>query len=449
MASSKKPRPNNACPVLSAVEQQIVALGLNFSSNVLLAFSGGLDSSVLLHALWQIRQKFPFQLSAMHVHHGLSFNANDWAIFCQHICERYLIPFTLEKVVVDCASSLGIEAAAREARYRVLMGVQTDWLFLAQHKDDQAETLLLQLARGAGVKVLSGMAAADVGRRIVRPLLSLTRGQLERYAKQHQLEWVEDESNVSTAFDRNWWRTAALPLLKKRYPAIVETLSRSARHLAEASALLDDLAELDAAQCIHAPRLDLALFAMLSEARQRNLLRWWLQQHGIQAISEARMLQSCSQLCRAGMKKSIHVNVGSGMEIRTYLEGAYLLASRPVYFSAPQDRPWQGEPIILLEDGSRLEFKKVIGQGIAMHLLHQPLYVRFRQGGEKVRLETNRPSRGLKAVFQQHRIPPWQREHIPLLYLGNDLVAIPGVGYAAQCRPQANETGIAVRWMPE
>jgi tRNA(Ile)-lysidine synthase len=236
--------------------------------------------------------------------------------------------------------------------------------------------------------------------------------------------------------------------MKKRYPAIVETLSRSARHLAEASALLDDLAVMDAAQCIHASQLDLTSFAMLSEARQRNLLRWWLQQHDIQAISEARMLQLCSQLCHAGMKKSIHVNVGSDMEIRTYLGGAYLLASRPVCFSAPQERHWQGEPVVLLDDGSRLEFKKVIGQGIAMHLLHQPLYVRFRQGGEKIRLDANRPSRGLKAVFQQYHIPPWQREHVPLLYLGSDLVAVPGAGYAAQCRPQADETGLAVSWTP-
>lgn len=432
----------------SEIERHLKALDLDPFSRVLLAFSGGLDSSVLLHALWQIQQKIPFQLSAMHVHHGLSPNADDWAAFCQRACECYLIPFTLEKVVVDRAGNLGIEAAAREARYRALMGVQTDWLFLAQHKDDQAETMLLQLVRGAGVKGLSGMAVVDASRKIVRPLLNLTRAQLERYAKQHQLEWVEDESNVNTAFDRNWWRTAALPLLKKRYPAIVETLSRSARHLAEASALLDDLAALDAAQCITTQRLNLVPFAMLSEARQRNLLRWWLQQHGIQAISEARMLQLCRQLCHAGLKKSIHVNVGCGMEIRTYLEGAYLLASRPVYFSAPQERHWQGESIVLLDDGSRLEFKKVIGQGIAIHLLDEPLYMRFRQGGEKIRLEANRPSRGLKAVFQQYRILPWQREHIPLLYLGNDLVAIPGVGYAAQCRPQADETGLVVRWMP-
>lgn len=434
--------------MLSEVERQLKALDLNPSSQVLLGYSGGLDSSVLLHALWQLNRTIPFRLSAKHVHHGLSAHADAWAAFCQRTCGQLSIPFSLEKVIVDRSSGLGIEAAAREARYRALTGAQADWLCLAQHKDDQAETLLLQLARGAGVKGLSGMAAVDAHRRIVRPLLQLSRVQLEHYAKRHQLEWVEDESNAKTAFDRNWWRTEALPLLKKRYPAIVETMSRSARHLAEASALLDDLAALDAAQCIYAQRLNLAPFAMLSDLRQRNLLRWWLALNNVQAPSEARLLQLRNQLRGAGLQKSIHVNVDGLMEIRTYLGGAYLLASGAVHGPVPPERCWQGESVVLLDDGSRLEFKEVIGQGIAMHFLNQPLYIRFRQGGERIKLEASRPSRSLKVLYQQLAIPPWLRARIPLLYLGDVLVAIPGVGCAEQFSAHPAEKGLLVAWEP-
>ncbi len=448
MANSKKSRPSKSCPVLLEVEQQLKALGLNPSSKLLLGFSGGLDSSVLLQVLHQLNQSIPFQLTAMHVHHGLSPHADDWANFCREVCAQMSVPFLLEKVHVDVASGLGTEAAAREVRYRALHGTQTDWLCLAQHKDDQAETLLMQLARGAGVKGLSGMAPVDATRKIIRPLLNLGRDQLHAYADQHKLRWVEDESNVNTAFDRNWWRVEVLPLLKKRYPAIVETLSRSARHLAETNILLDDLARLDATNCIVEQRMDLARFAALSEVRQRNLLRGWLMQRRVQLPSEARLQQACRQMACAGLAKAIHVTVSADMEIRSYRGGAYLLESRRQQRVSSGERCWHGESVIRLQDGSSLVFDQVMGSGIALRHLNQPLNIGYRRGGERICLEENRPTRSLKTWLQMHDIPPWQRKNIPLLYLNNTLAAIPNLGCAIRYSADMNEPGLVVSWKP-
>ncbi len=434
--------------MLLEVEQQLKTIPVTSSSRLLLGYSGGLDSCVLLHALCQLRQSLSFQLTAMHVHHGLSPNADNWATFCRDECSRLAVPFLLEKVIVSRNSGLGLEAAAREARYRALSSVQADWLCLAQHKDDQAETLLIQLARGAGVKGLSGMAGVDSSKKTLRPLLNLSRAQLLAYARQYKLDWVEDESNTDTTFDRNWWRLEALPKLKERYPAIVDTLARSARHFAEANTLLDELAAQDAEQCVVEKSLDLSFFAVLSKPRQRNLLRWWLSKHAVQLPSEVRLNQISSQLTTAGIGKSVHIKIAAAAEVRIYRGKAYLLEPGPALLHRAVNIPWHGESTTHLEDGSWLSFERMFGQGIALKHLNSSFSIGYRHGGEKIRLEANRPARGLKMLFQMQDIPPWQRDNVPLLYLNNTLAAIPNLDCAIHLRASQSELGLVATWFP-
>ncbi len=448
MANSKKSQPNKQCLVLSEVGRQLKAIQVNPSSRLLVAFSGGLDSFVLLHALCLLRRSIPFELSAMHVHHGLSPNADAWAEFSRQTCKGLSVPFLLEKVSVNVSAGIGLEAEARKVRYGALRSVESDWLCLAHHQDDQAETLLIQLARGAGVKGLSGMSGIDGVRKIFRPILNLNRSQLLSYANQHGLCWIQDESNFNKAFDRNWWRLEILPLLRMRYPAIVASLARSARHLAEANDLLDELAMQDALRVLLENRLVLTHFVEMSEARQRNFLRWWLAGKSIQMPSEARLNQVCRQLFVASQGRSVRIKISDRIEMRTYQGNAYLLELRLNNAARGPAISWKGESEILLDDGSMLIFEQVLGQGIALKYLSQSLYIGYRRGGSEIRLEGNRPSRGLKAYFQMYGIPPWQRENMPMLYLNDKLAAIPNMGCDSHLRAEQNELGLVVRWHP-
>ena len=238
MASSKKLPANKTLQYqLKTFLADIFLSQSLVNPKLVVGFSGGLDSCVLLHLLAECRQTLSFQLQAYHVHHGLSPNADAWADFCQDVCSKLNIPFTLSKVEINRNSGTGLEAAAREARYRALQSSGADFICLAHHQDDQAETLLLQLARGAGVKGLAGMAGLN--KKLLRPLLDVSRVDLERYAKQHQLAWIEDESNIDTKFDRNFMRHEVLPKLEKKYPAIRQTISRAAQHMAVSYTHLD------------------------------------------------------------------------------------------------------------------------------------------------------------------------------------------------------------------
>jgi tRNA(Ile)-lysidine synthase len=253
-----------------------------------IAFSGGLDSTVLLHLLAHLAktQSLP-ALSAIHVHHGLQVAADAWPQHCQSVCDALGIALQIVRVKVQAGASL--EQAAREARYAAFGDVTLadDLLLTGQHRDDQAETLLFRLLRGAGVRGLSGMPIQrPMGQgRLVRPLLDVTRAELEAYAKAHQLSWIEDPSNQDRQFSRNYLRHQVMPLLTSRWPQAQASMARSAAHLREAQGLLDELAQIDLAQAatpsefewLGLPSLELAPLMKLSVARQRNLLSHWLE----------------------------------------------------------------------------------------------------------------------------------------------------------------------------
>ena len=412
---------------------------------LVLAFSGGLDSSALLHLLANLRKTLPFQLSAHHVNHGLSPNANTWANFCAEFCAKLNIPFTLSKVKVEQNSGLGLEATAREARYKALLGADADFIVLAHHQDDQAETLLLQLARGAGVKGLAGMGATNG--KLLRPLLDAPRSALEAYAKTNNLTWIEDESNADTKFDRNFMRHEILPKLAAQYPAIKQTISRSAAHLADCSTLLDDLAQLDAANSTQNSRqLALQNFKLLSLSRVNNVLRWWLAQQGFELPSTAQLQQISQQILHAKADAAIQLKVAQNVTLRRYQDCVYLVDDMPV--STPINLLWQGEESVILPNNSRLIFTQKMGEGFALNRVKNiKLRIKNREGGERFRPELGRPYRSLKQVLQTHAMPPWQREQLPLIFMDKTLVIIPNVGVDTGLQAGKDEMGLVVEWV--
>ena len=420
---------------------------------LVVAFSGGLDSTVLLHLLAECRKTLSFQLSAQHVHHGLSPNADSWADFCTEFCAKLNVPLTISKVKVEQNSGLGLEAAAREARYKALATsaadlICPDFILLAHHQDDQAETLLLQLARGAGVKGLAGMAA--ISDKLLRPLLDVPRSDLEVYAKQYQLTWIDDESNADTRFDRNFMRHEILLKLEKQYPAIKQTISRSAQHMADANNLLDELAHMDAVQAgfdaNNTATIGLSTLDNLSENRVNNCLRWWLAQNGLQMPSQQQLQQITQQLMHAKIDAAIALKVSDILRLKRYQNRAYLVQELPP--NAPINWLWQGEDIIHLPNKTHLIFSKKMGEGISLRKIENAqLRIKFRKGSERFKPDLTRPHRRLKVMLQNVGMPPWQREQLPLIFIDETLVIIPNVGVDAGLQASNDEMGLMVNWL--
>ena len=429
--------------LIKHVEALLVSIPLRESTYVL-ALSGGLDSCVLLDILTQLKPR-P-KLQAVHVHHGLSPNADDWGQFCQDLCQKRGIPFHLIKVQVPKDSGIGIEAAARQLRYQALRTVKHDYILLAHHQDDQAETLLIQLSRGAGLKGLAGMPVIDASKRLLRPLLTIPRDVLAAYALARKLAWVDDESNLDIAYDRNFYRHAVLPVMAQRYPAIRQTLARSAAHIAEASLLLEEVARQDAVQYTDQQgALNLQALELVSIPRLHNLLRWWLHQHTGVLPTEAGLANIYRQLFHASDDADIKIAVdfANAVYIRRYRGHAYI-----EHNSAEQVLPvvWQGERSLAWAGGT-LVFRQASGAGIALARLGDTqLTIKHREGGERFKPHPRRPVRTLKHLLQEAGIPPSRREQLPLVYAGSTLVAVPGIGVAVPYQAQQGEAGLQVTW---
>ena len=414
---------------------------------MLIAFSGGLDSRVLLQLLAEARPSHDFVLEAMHIHHGLSPNADHWSAFCTAECARLALPFHCVRVDVERHSGLGIEASARRARYAALLAHPADYILLAHHQDDQAETLLLQLLRGAGARGLAGMAMHDASRRLLRPLIDVPRSEVEAYARDAGLQWIEDESNLDTRYDRNFCRHEVFPLLEQRYPAAKSTLARSAAHIAEAMTLLDELALIDATAVIVNGAVHVPGLAALSEARARNLLRWWLASYGLPMPGLPRLQEMLHQLRDAGEKTILKVQVCETIYLRRYRGWASLSVEQLLDWAATLH--WQGEDKLLLPANGQLLARYDVAAGLAMSRLQgSSLEIRYRQGGERFKPDARRPTRSLKQLCQEADIAPWRRERMPLIYLDDTLVLVPGIGVAADWQAQPGEPSLMLEWQP-
>ncbi|WP_271408906.1 tRNA lysidine(34) synthetase TilS [Pseudomonas sp. Q1-7] len=387
------------------------------------AFSGGLDSTVLLHLLARLarREDLP-PLSALHIHHGLQAAAEAWPVHCQRVCDGLGVPLDIQRVMVDSGPSL--ERAARDARYaafreRLAAG---EVLLAAQHRDDQAETLLFRLLRGAGVRGLAGMPASrPLGRgSLVRPLLQVCRVELEAYARAEGLDWVDDPSNTDTALARNFLRQDIVPLLQRRWPRLTDSLARSAEHMAEAESLLAELArgDLGAARCgtafpwLALPSLDLATLAALTPARQRNALRFWLAP--LTPMPDRDHWAGWEDLRDAAPDARPIWRLGAGELHRA--DGRLWWLSGDWLFAPSANLPWRrfDQPLELPGNG-RLELLGTPPSG--------RLEVRYRQGGE-VLVVAERGRRDLKRLLNESRLPVFIRGRLPLLFIDGELQAL-------------------------
>lgn len=266
---------------------------------IVVGLSGGIDSVALLHILVQLRKEGQpdFQLSALHVHHGISLFADEWDDFCHDACKQMDVAYSCLRVAVERSSKDGLEAAARRARHEVFAAADADWLMLAHQRDDQAETLLFNLLRGSGIAGVAAMR--ELNGRLLRPMLTISRGEIEQYAQLHQLDWCEDESNADTRYSRNFLRRSIIPALTLRFPATTKNLAAAAGRFAEAHDMLNELAIADLGDVPAEFPLSLQKLRALSEARARNLLRYLLAGQNVQIPSEARLREALRQMLAA------------------------------------------------------------------------------------------------------------------------------------------------------
>lgn len=433
--------------IIQTVSAALLRHGLR-SRRICVGLSGGVDSIVLLDSLDRLRAEFQLVLSAVHVNHQISTHAGEWEAFCDSVCRSRGIALDTRRVtVID--DGTGIEASARALRYRAYSSMDCDAVALAHHLDDQAETLLLQLLRGAGPKGLAGMPELRMGRpgahALLRPLLFVSRADILRHAASRGLDWVDDESNADSRHDRNFLRNEVLPLLATRFPGYRETLARASGNVADAQGLAEDLAALDAGeeQGASVPAKQLRT---LSDGRALNLLRYMFARLQLPMPQRSQLEEALRQCREARNDSDMRIAFG-GHALRCY-RGRVELVDESGDPSQGWQSQWNGRTILALPDGmGELHPKATVGSGIAVrHFRDQDAIVRGRTGGEAMRPAANRPTRTLKHLLQEGAVPPWERARMPLLFFGERLAWVPGIGVAAEFRADPAETGIDPEW---
>ena len=435
--------------LVRGVERALSALVVR-GAHLCVGLSGGVDSVVLLDIVAALAPDHAWRVSAIHVNHQLSPHAGEWARFCRRLCRERGVPLRAVKVNVVRGDS--VEAVARTARYAAYRAQPVANMILAQHQDDQAETVLLQLLRGAGVKGLAAMpeARADAlrsGLRLLRPLLGFTRRDIEQYAAARGLSWVEDESNDDTYYLRNFLRREIMPRLETRAPAYRVTLARAAAHQAEAAQLLDALAVIDGEGSLGASTLAVAALKRLPAQRARNLLRHFLASQQVVMPDARRLDEALRQAIAAKVDARVCIDMG-GQALRRF---AGVLHMVPIQQPLSPDfcRPWRGERrLVIAELGATLQMRRRRGAGIDLQrLLAQPVTLRMRQGGEKLQVDAARPRRPVKNLFQERAIPSWQRDRLPFLWSGGRLVWVAGLGIDCAYRAHAGAAGVTPLWV--
>ena len=443
MASSRSLPPDPSAAVRTRAAEVLSAAGVGAGSRLLLGLSGGLDSTVLLNALAVLRGRFSYTLRAHHVHHGLSSNAEAWAEACEAQCAALGVPLTVTRVKVEPQPGEGWEAAARRLRHAAWAQTPSDWWVSAHHENDQAETVLFRLLRGAGVHGAAAMRAVEAnpaGPGRLRPLLSLPRTLLEAAAQADGLTWVEDESNADPRFTRNFLRHAVMPVIRSRFSAAGRTLARAAAHFDEAARLLDALAAHDAAPCGD-PLSRTALQAM-DAARVRNLLRWRLRQLALPMPDEARLGEAVRQLQSCSLDRPLMLPMGSAV-LHAYRDVAWLTPPLPALPDAPL--PWRGAPLDWGE--GCIEPRRVAGGGLDLAKLNSAArcVIEARWPGCRIHLP-GRPGKAVRQLAQESGLAPVLRDRLPILRVDDKVAWMAGVGIAAgfACPPGA--PGVELRW---
>ena len=444
----------------------------------LIAYSGGVDSHVLLHLCAQLKNSpggFEQSFSAVYIDHGLSPHAKKWGTHCQHICFELDIPLTIIEVDGSPKSGQSPEASARTARYRAFSQLldKNECLLTAQHLDDQAETLLLQLLRGSGTKGLSAMPRVKPFAKglLCRPILDYRKQDIINYARQHQLNWIEDESNEQERFDRNYLRHTVLPLLEKRWPAAQENLAKSAELLAESQALLDEMAVselqslffvnsngvteqnklllepvlklLSRGHLTHQTKEQIPFYyhhhelarlnlSRLNLSRLNNVLRYWIHLNNLPMPSKKILEQIVNGVIQARQDAMPLVSWQRDAfycEVRRYRNKLYLLDASPVTAYTHKQSLAEGQVIDLKANNGNIKLLSAnkVQQDHSFDrekLLSKKLTIGFREGGERFRRTATSLSHTLKHWFQEQGIPPWERDRMPLIFWGDELIQV-------------------------
>ena len=433
-----------ADPARDVSEDLTIALQPLPPAPLVVGFSGGLDSTVLLHALAALPVARTQGLRALHVHHSLHADADVWAAYCERICAEFDIPLRVLRVAVDVGDG-GPEAGARAARYAAFRDalLEAEVLALAQHRDDQAETVLLRLLRGAGGDGLAAMRthSTRVGLRLWRPLLDTSRDEIRAYADAHALRWIEDPSNADTRFERNFLRLRVLPRLRERWPHAAASLARSAALLAEQGALLAEEATRRRATIQTVEPQTLSVSRLMEQPRpwRARVLRQWL--HDLHLPPPSRTILDAIERELLPARADAEARVGwAGAELRRWRDLLHAQRTQP---PLPQDFSiaWDGRAALQLPDGDALLLKGAAG-------FDAPVEIRARQGGERLRLPGRAHHHSLKHALQQHHIPPWQRERLPLLFAPDgELLAAGDLLLSARMELWLRERGATLLWL--
>lgn len=447
------------------------------NASYVVAYSGGIDSHVLLHCC----KKLDLPVRAVHVHHGLQNIADEWVIHCQSICRALNIH--LDTVYVDARNRKGQspEEAARSVRYKALQNnlLDGDCLLTAQHLNDQAETLLLQLFRTASSAGLSAMPVQKrLGKNIhLRPLLSFSRQEVEQFAEDNALNWIEDPTNLDVSYDRNFIRKEIVPLLQSRWPEITRQLATVASLQSNNLQVLEDMAAVDLANLVKPPSyksicsfysvvsvLSISRLKQLSLARRLNVLRYWIlqtvnnQSTAIRVSPTRNLLEEMNRSLINSAQDANPVITFSSFEIRKFHSDLYLLksaspssASLNAYPCATTDKQhsdfatemtWKPlSPVFIPALMVQLKSIDSTGQGLNKNLLNESLTICFRKGGENFHPVGRLHSQRLKKLFQEANVPPWDRDSIPLVYFKDELIAVVGLWIGKQYAVSADEEG--------
>ena len=416
------------------------------------AYSGGLDSRVLLHLVWLMRQRafaagesFP-EVCAVHVNHQLQSGADAWAGQCQAICSQYNIPFECHRVTIQ-GSRQGIESLARTARYEVFEAVveHDDAMLLAHHQDDQAETFLLRLMRGAGLAGLAAMPAArNLGRgELFRPMLNLSRAELEAYAEEHRLEWIEDPSNGNTQYRRNFLRHHVMPVLAEKWPNYRNSIAAAAELQAEASELLGSYLSADVKNITTDGALDLNALRGIEPIRQRALLRHYIFTQFGQRIDRAQSYELAEQFLASSGDSQPVFSLAGGITLRAFKGRLY-------WDESPANKTFDSGLVLNWDTGHACHIEglgQLSAQAGGRFAPKGELTVRFRRGGERCRLAGHGHSKSLKKLLQEWGIPPWQRDRLPLIYCGDEIAAIADMAICEGYQLPDGEAGIQLQWV--
>ncbi len=440
--------PGPADRLRSAVASALAA-ALPGGGTVAVALSGGRDSIALLDAAAAAAQAGRVHIVAIHVHHGLSGNADRWSAFCAQDCAARGVPLSIRRVNVVRRPRASLEAQAREARYAALAGAARELgaaaVLLAHHADDQAETLLLQLLRGAGPRGLAAMASAqrDEGILWLRPFLGLPRADIDACIDERHLAYVDDESNVQPAHRRNALRLRVVPGLREMAAGYPLTLVRAAALQAEAAMLQDDLARIDAQTACDGHALDRAALAALPARRARNLLRWFLRGRGLPAPSHQRLAAMLRQLGAAEASPRLRL-AHAGVEVSVH-RGKIIVHDPP---PPPYAVGWSGDAAVVLPHG-RLALGATCGSGIAArHLADARVSIRAGAPGERLLPAGCTHRRAVADLLREAGVPHWERSALPRIYCGDRLAAVAILGVDAAFAAAPGEAGIALDWKP-